>query len=266
MKHLLLLLFLLLLTSCFNQETRVKLKSDGTGTLLSTVYFSESVMQMLSALDEESESGDKMDFQASIVEEASHSGKQFAQNAGENLSFSSAKSLSDENGTGYQLTFTFQNIGELVVPLSAMDSTFNPETTTDVVRFSSPKSSKVKVILNDEKTNKSNSSVKEESETPKDTTSEADKETQREMMKSMFKGLRFTMLIEIEDKDFKTTATHVEKNIITVFDINYDAMVESPETFDILADSKSFLGDNIKSLNKIPGIKVEPQNSFTIKF
>jgi hypothetical protein len=86
-------------------------------------------------------------------------------------------------------------------------------------------------------------------------------------MKSMFKGMKIAMAIEVDGNLVETNATHVQGSRVTIMELDFGKLLEMPEKLmqfsqmqpETVEDAKAFMKD-------IPGFKVDMNTELTIKF
>ena len=85
-------------------------------------------------------------------------------------------------------------------------------------------------------------------------------------MKSMFKGMKIAMAVEVEGSVVETNATHMDGSRVTIMELDFGKLLEMPEKLvqfsqiqpDSVEDAKAFMKD-------IPGFKVDMNKKLTIK-
>ena len=92
-------------------------------------------------------------------------------------------------------------------------------------------------------------------------------QAQLEMMKMMFKGMRFAIRVECEGDIIETNATNVDGNIITLLDLNFDTIMDHGEKLKELEARKPEGIEEVKDLLKdIEGLKLELQREVVVQF
>lgn len=255
-----LLLLSLLMVSCIDQTQKITIKKDGSGTYSITTYMSGSLMALAqkSKGDDSTSSG----FNDEMIANLEKNAEQFIEKSGGAFVFEGATPLNDEKSgkSGYEALYSFKDISKVRIPyMGNFDSTFDTSAVESYMWFEK-NGKKLKVHLSTEEASK-----KAEKASKSKSDSEEQDESMKELMKTMLSGLHYSMIIEVEDR-FKTNASHVDDNTITIIDLNFKALAELDSNVDVLMS----LGDAnmalLRPLDAQEGVSIETKNSFDIKF
>ena len=91
-------------------------------------------------------------------------------------------------------------------------------------------------------------------------------------MAVVLKDMRFSLAMELPREVAETNSSFVEGRTLTLFDMDFGALAESPDGFEALSaldmDSgpPSFQAGSMAALQGVPGIRVEPEETVTVTF
>ena len=92
-------------------------------------------------------------------------------------------------------------------------------------------------------------------------------QAQVEMMKNMFRGMRFAIKIVCNGEITDTNATHVDGSTVTLLDIDFEKLMGNTETLKELNAKKPEGIEEAKEILKdIEGIKLEFEREVAIQF
>jgi len=277
-------LILLGLIGCIQVDTLIKVKPDGSGTVKETFMMSKETVQMMKGMTEQmmegmAEPGEetsakkpeqkKAEESFSLFDEAKL--KQEVGNMGEGVTYVSGKALSTEGFEGYEAVFAFTDINKLKLNQNPSDnvpsdSSQNGSEEEEHVtfRFTKGKPATLSLKLPEEEPEKKDEVAKSAEPSPEEQQEAA---MVLQQMKSMFKGMKIAMAIEVEGAVVETNATHVDGSRITIMELDFGKLLEMPEKLaqfselqpESVEDAKEFMKD-------IPGFKVDMNKELTIKF
>lgn len=277
MKNLFVVVFaaflLILLSGCIEVKTLVKLNNDGSGTVEETVYMNNEVVEIIkqfaASFSENPDSVTTEEFDLFDEEKL----KSDAGNFGEGVTYISGEKLVEENKQGYRALYKFENINKLTIdqnpskqiPLYTEEET---EAEGDLLSFKFKPGNPAELIINmpdkDEELSKDESDVEDDLNTDGDTLSV---EQKAEEAKKFLKDLSMSLSINVKGKIVETNATNVEESDITLFKIDFNELLENPETFNSFVEKDPQSFEEVKEIIKdIPGIKVELNNPVMVKF
>jgi hypothetical protein len=256
-----------LFTGCLEVNTTIHLNKDGSGTLEETVLMSSQVVHMLSsfAASFDSTAADSNKFslfkESELIADASKYGN--------GVTYISGKEIKEADKEGYSAVYSFKDINDLSInqnPNSKIDMggmAVEEDTTKDDLHFKfiPGSTSQLNIIspLNKDK------SVSNQEVTTNDSAS-TDMKGMDEFLKLM-KDMHMALKIDINGNITKTNASYVNGSEITLFDINFNGLLENPEKLKMFKQENPKNLDEIKEIMKdIPGIKVELNNEISVMF
>lgn len=283
-----LLLMLLSLVGCLQVDTLIKVKPDGSGTIEETFMMSKEMVQMMEGMMKQmmeamaegmEEAGEEPSAKQPEQKQAMESFdlfdeaklKQEAGDMGEGVTYVSGKKISTDTFEGYEAVYAFADINKLKlnqnpshnVPSDPSEN--GPEEKEEYVtfRFTKGKPATLTVKLPEEESHKKNEAAK-----PAEPYAEEQQQAAKlAQMKTMFKGMKIAMAIEVEGAVVETNATHVDGSRVTIMELDFGKLLEMPEKLvqfsqlepDSVQDAKEFMKD-------LPGFKVDMNKELTIKF
>jgi hypothetical protein len=276
-------LILLGLVGCIQVDTLIKVKPDGSGTVKETFMMSKETVQMMEGMMQEmmggtEEPGEEQSAEKPEQEQAKESFslfdeaklKQEVGNMGEGVSYVSGKAVSTEGFEGYEAVFAFTDINKLKlnqnpsdnVPSDSSQSGSEEEQEYVSFHFTKGKPATLSIKMPEEEPEKGDAKPAEQS-------AEDQQEAAMvlQQMKSMFKGMKIAMAVEVEGAVVETNATHVDGSRITIMELDFGKLLEMPEKLvqfselqpESVEDAKEFMKD-------LPGFKVDMNKELTIKF
>jgi hypothetical protein len=261
-----------LLTGCFQIETTVRVNPDGSGTIEERMLMSQMV---IAQMDEMAKSfggpGDKSEpFTLYDPKKL----KAQAAGMGQGVTFVSAEKVREKDYAGYRAIYSFTDINKIRLSRksSATDpdpSAGNSEASGDSqYRFTFTPGPSARLVITSTNPKKPVAPSKEET-----SKKEADKEKQaltpaqeQEAMK-MFKGLRFSMKVEVNGTVKESNAVHRDGNRITLFDFDLDRIgADAGKLMQLKQIDPASLEDAKKILKDFPGFKVDLNERLEIVF
>jgi len=255
----------LFFTGCLEVNTTIHLNKDGSGTLEETVLMSSQVVQMLSSFASsfDSTSADSNQFSLFNEENLISDTSKY----GSGIKYVSGKDLKLNGKEGYTAIYAFNDINKLKLdqnPNSKIDMQgveFNPDSTSDDDLYFSyvPGELTIKTPLNKNK-NVSNTEVSSTD------SSSSDLKGMDEFL-NLMKDMHITLKLDINGNITQTNASYRDSSEITLYDINFNGLLENPDKLKMFKKENPTNIEEIKEIMKdIPGIKVELNNEVRIKF
>ncbi len=266
-KFVLFLLTAVLFTGCLEVNTTIHLNKDGSGTLEESVLMSSQVVQMISAFAASFDSTGTDSSSFSLFKED----QLIADTAkyGSGVRYVSGQEVKKEGKEGYNVTYAFNNINDLKInqnPNSKIDMEgveFEEDTAHEFLHFDfhpgEPSELTIKLPdMNDQ-------DVSNEVTTQEDT-SASETEGMDELLKLM-KGMRIALNLDVNGNITQTNASYVNGSSITLFDINFNELLDNPEKLKMFKQQNPKNLEEIKKIvENLPGVKVELNNPVNIKF
>jgi hypothetical protein len=276
-KFLAILMFPLFLLGCFQTETVVHVKPDGSGIIEETLLLSRATLESMQSMGKElktiisdSDTKDKSGIEdplEGMMRDAQTKAGQY----GTGVRFLSAVRITTETMGGYKARYAFDDINFITISqkpdnkadISNKEKTPKPSK-DELIYFKMVKGpvSNLTVTLPDPKAEKEDRQEKEKEPAPKQADPQAD-----EMMKALFKEMRIKVSIVIEGTIIKTNATHLNKSELTLLEMNFGKLLEDPKAFDKISSAQPKTVEEMRELAKgIEGLKVELNNPVLVDF
>ncbi len=269
-----LIISVLLLSSCFDVETEITVKKDGSGIIMQKVLFSQMLVAQMSGLaasfgaEEEENSSLSMYDEEKLKSEAS--------SYGEGVEFLSGREITEGEKAGYEVKYSFDDIRTLRInsnPSAVLDMPQQEEGEPDLFsfEFSDKGKSSILTVIMAEPESEENVSEELAADYPSEQetdieNSEVDDQTMS-IMKQMFSGMKFSYRIKIDGKITDTDADNVDGQVITLIEMDFDKLLENPDSFNEL---ENLQGDNsdeaVKAMKDMEGVKVELKDRIKITY
>lgn len=258
-------LFLLLaFAGCFQSETLVRVRADGSGTIEQTFTMSKATIAQMRALSAEMGGGDdefelmdleKLEAQAALL--------------GEGVRFVSAEPIADSDGEGYRAVYAFTDVTALRIAPGGPDLenesagppgppiTFDFEPGTGTLSIHQPQPPELDSV----------EAAQQEQYVEETLADSAAVAALSEQAAVLFEGMRLRMLVEPEGEIAETSATFREDAAVVLFDLDMGALLKHPERLVALQMAGAQSPSEMKELlADIPGLQVEPQETVTVVF
>jgi hypothetical protein len=264
------------LSGCFQTETLIRLKPDGSGVIEEKLLISKEMLKSLqdlaAAFQEEGDkkkeetASKKEDPLQGMIRDAQKKESQY----GPGVKFVSAVPLNTETMGGYKAVYRFSDINTLKInqnpgkKVDKMGGGQGPAVPEENILFKLKKGpvSTLTVIMPKGKEEKKTPGPKKET---KETGPPDPKAL--EQMKQIFKDLGFRVALEVEGQIIKTNATHRDKSEITLVELHFGKLIDKPEKFEKLAAIQPKTMEEAKELLKgLEGLKIETANPVVVEF
>ena len=254
---------------CIAFETLVKVKPDGSGTVVQSMSMSAENMEMMKSMKGDGakvEVGDKpMTLEAKDVEQA----KAEAAKMGEGVTFVKAEPIDTKDAKGMRSVYAFKDVTKLKVsqkpsspggpPAAGGDAAVD-----DSMKFGFTKAASGNSVLTVSMPDLKGAADKKAAGAK---TPEAPPEAM-EMMKQMFKGLRISIAIEPEGKLVQTNSPFVEGSRVTLMEMNFDSLLADEaklKQFNAAMEGGS-IADAKRLMKGLPGVKINLDPEVKIEF
>lgn len=251
-KILLTVLFPLLLMGCISSGVTVKVNKDGSGEIVQTFKIKRDFVGFLSMSDEPTDPN-LIDLEALEIA---------AQAMGEGVSFLKVEPMPEDSPyAGYEAYFEFSDISKIRVSAEPSTSPESSSEDNDWISFDFDKGSISKLTMY--------LPVDEEDEVPADENNELEASADEglgDQLKEIYKDMHYWMTIEINGKITNTNASFVDGSTITIFDMNFEKIVENDELF------KKVTGDDPGSMKEYKdelataGVFIDDQSEIVVSF
>jgi len=252
---------------CIEISTLITVNNDGSGTVEETVMMSREIIDMLTEFQNSfaSDTVQSEPFKFYNEEELKKNTSQF----GEGVSYVSSREIKGENKEGYTAKYEFRNVNNLKinqnpnsrVKLESIET--EPEVKEEFITFNfiKDKPSELRIQMPLEK------KFEESEDTAVEDTVSMDTTGMTEQLTAIFKDLKFSLAVDVKGNITNTNAVYVDKNRITLFEINFAELISNAEKMREFGNAKPQNLEQVKEILKgIPGIKVEYNNQVFVKF
>jgi hypothetical protein len=257
--------------ACIQFETLVKVKGDGTGTIVQTMTMSAETMEMMKSMKSDgakAEAGKPMALDAKDLEQA----KAEAAKMGEGVTFVKAEPIDTKEAKGMRAIYAFKDVTKLKVSQKPSSPGGAPapggNDVDDSMKFGFAKAANGNAVLTVSMPDLKAAADKKAatSKTPAKAP-EAPPEAMA-MMKQMFKGLRIAIAVEPEGKIVQTNSPFVEGSRVTLMEMNFDALLKDEaklKQFSAAMDSGS-MADAKRLMKGLAGVKINLDPEVKIEF
>ncbi|BCU76358.1 hypothetical protein [Luteolibacter sp. LG18] len=258
------------LTSCFQSETVIHLKKDGSGTIVEETFLGEQMKAMMAQMSAigggEGDAKAKDPLADSFSEEKA---KAKAASLGEGVSLDKVEKVNANGKDGYRVTYKFTDINKVKFdPGDATDSMKPPGADEGEKKKSDPitfayAGGKLTIKMPKPEGKKDKPEAKEgEGE------DDAQDAQQEAMMKQMFADMKITVKLTADGGIEKTDATHASGDSITLMEMDFGKLMKDPTAFKKLQKANPETPEEIEqTLKGVDGIKMEskPEVTATLK-
>ena len=264
------------LFGCFQTDTVIRLKPDGSGVIEETFMLSNELMGSFQDLlkgfaDDEQNSKneaakEKQDPIQGMIKEARSRENQ----NGPDVKFVSAIPLKTETMGGYKAIYAFKDINTLKVNQNPAKKTEKSGVREEIpakeenilFRFIKGPVSTLTVTMPKDN---------EEKKTPVEKKEAADKSPTdpkaAEQMKLFFKDMGIRITLEIGGTIIRTNATYRKRSEITIVDLQFGKLIENMKNLEKIMAAQPKTVEEAKELAKgIEGLKIEMTNPLVVEF
>jgi len=258
MKKILLAIILpLLFMGCISSGVTVKVNKDGSGEIVQTFKIKKDFVGFLSMSDEPTDPN-LIDMESLNLA---------AKAMGEGVSLTKVEPMPESSSyAGYEAYFKFQDISKIKV--SASPST-SPEAISEDSKdwisfdFNKGKTSKLTMHLSEQDTEQTDQTVTSENDEKVKASTEEDLGDQ---LKEIYKDMHYWMKVEVAGNITDTNASFVDGSEITIFDMNFEKIVENDELFKkVTAENPGSMNEYKDELSKV-GVFIDDKKEITVSF
>jgi len=254
---------LVALSGCFSVSTTVNLNRDGSGTL--EEKFLMKPVDMFG--NSEKDSGSGYDEAKLKVDAADY---------GEGVEFVNGKELAENGMKGYLAVYKFGDINKLKLNQNfagkaITSDAFGPTTQSKMneyitFSFKPGKTSQLKIKY-PEDTEDEDYEDEEDYEWEDESEMDIEDEEMMTMMKEIYDGMHFSMVINFNGNIKKTDAAYQQGNSIILLDVDFSKLTDDPAMMKLLAESEDMTPEELQKMMKgMEGIKVETGDEITVEF
>jgi len=260
---------LLFLSGCFQIERVINVNKDGSGTIEETMLMSQDFINQMKQMATSFGGGE---IEENKDESAYHNVDDLKKDAlkmGEGVKYVSSKPMEKDGKLGYHVIYSFNDITKIKIDENPADNMMSSsgmgEDKEDMYfKFKKGKTAELTIIFPEEEVEDEYDEMEYEDE-PEDNAAVSDQDLQ--MMKAMYAGMKISVKVKVDGKIVDTNATHKDKNVVTLSEIDFDVIMENEKAFQALAGSKESTDEEMKkSMQKFPGFKADINEEVIIKF
>lgn len=272
-----------LFSGCIQDNVLVSIKPDGSGTIEETVLVSNSFIEMMQDmgkdLKEEGKEGTAAEKKKApdVVGEMMEKAQKSENDFGEGVKFVSAKRSKTDTASGYTAIYSFRDINKVTLNQNPGKKTPGDESKkdknggdkgaskNDTIKFALIKGSpaKLTVQMPPPKAKKDEKDAAPEKDKPQTT----DDPKAIEMMKTIFKDMRVSIVLNIDGDIVSTNATHRSGRKITLIDMDFGKLIGDIELLKkINKEQPETLEEMKKMVKGIEGLKLEFNSPVTVEF
>lgn len=269
---------LLLFTSCIRVETIIKVNKDGSGTITETVMMSKMFTSMMRSFSEGfGDEEEKEEFSLFDKIKLTEAADEF----GEGVEFVSGKEVDDKEWEGYKAVYSFDDVSKIRISADQEDKvdtgmSASPDEDENVEEeefyyFSFKKGKTPQLVINrSDFENEETKDSEMEEEAMEGENGDLDgggMDMMTSEMAGMFKGMRFSMKLEVNGKVRKTNATYRDKSTITLLDMDFAEMMKNEDAFSKLTSKKPESTAELQAFaEKFDGFMIELEQPVTVDF
>ncbi len=258
MKKILLAIVLpLFFMGCISSGVTVKVNKDGSGEIIQTFKIKKDFVGFLSMTDEPTD--------PNLIDMESLNSA--AKAMGEGVSLTKVEPMPEDSPyAGYEAYFNFKDISKIKVSAS-------PSTSPEAV--SEDSSDWISFDFNKGKTSKltmhllGNAPDQTDQQTSSESDSEVEASTEEglgDQLKGIYKDMHYWMKVEVNGTITNTNASFVDGSLITIFDMNFEKIVENDELFKkVTADNPGSMKDYKDELSAV-GVFIDDKEEIDISF
>jgi hypothetical protein len=250
----------LLLTGCFQNETTLELRKDGSGTLTEETSFGPQALEMLAQFAQMG-GGKGADPLADITSEAK--ARERAAGLGEGVVFEKAEVIEKDGWKGGRITYRFADINKLRLSPGNLLKDSVPK----MPGAPAPKAVEIAPLAFKYEGDKLSVLIPEPGK-PADPPAHGGPDygaEQEEMMKQMMAGMKVAFRLVIEPGIAETNASFVDGNAITLSEMEFGKIAQQPGALNKIAQlGRTDPAQAVQAMSKFDGVKVEPKRELTV--
>jgi hypothetical protein len=257
---------------CIGFETVVKVKADGSGTVVQTMTMSAETMEMMKSMKGDGAKvevgGKPMALDAKDIEQA----KAEAAKMGEGVTFVKAEPIDTKEAKGMRAIYAFKDVTKLRVSQKPSSPGGAPapggNDADDTMRFGFSKAANGNAVLTIAMPDLKAAADKKAADTKTPAKAPEAPPEAMAMMKQMFKGLRIAIAIEPEGKVVQTNSPFVEGSRVTLMEMNFDSLLGDEarlKQFNVAMEGGS-IADAKRLMKGLAGVKINLDPEVKIEF
>jgi hypothetical protein len=260
----------LALSSCFQHESTVHLKKDGSGTLVEETRMGGQMLEMMSqfAGGLGGEDAKPQDPLKDLLSE--DKAKKRATELGEGVTLEKIEPVTVGTSKGARATYRFADINKLRI--STEDSMKGVAAPGGLPEEEKPRAESKPIVFNYKDgvltivTNNDKNAEKPDAEKKAEAAQNLEDPQAMAMMKQMFADMKMSVKLVVDGGIEETNATHREGDTITLMEMDMNKLMEKPENFKKLGEvDQNDPAAAMEALKGIDGVKVEVKPEVTVK-
>ncbi len=268
-----------LLPACIKDETVIKLKPDGSGTIEKTTTMSKEMFKQLEEMTKGMGGGEGKEGEPKAKAPFSEDeAKEDAAKMGEGVTFVSWEKVETETGVGQKAVYAFTDISKVTLNQDPKNPQGDAagggeEKKKEPIRFKfeAGDTSKLTVVFPPQaaKTEGEGEAGTEggtEATPPEGEQKEPDPQ-ELEQAKMFFKDMKISIIVEAGTEVVETNCEYVEGARVTLLEMDFGALMDNMDKFKEMAQAKPKSMEETKELLKgVKGFKITPESEITIEF
>jgi hypothetical protein len=260
-------ILLLVFTGCIEVKTLITVNKDGSGTIEETMVMSEQVVEMMKGFSAAftSDSTQQQDF--NIFDE--NNLKERAGSLGKGVTYVSGEKIEEGNKKGFRALYAFKNLDDISlkkIPQNDIPLNITEAAGSDLI-FKFKKGSPSEIFISFPEMEDSASSSEEWTDSTGSLILILGDSTFTEEALDLMKDLSISLIMRTNGSIAESNAAYVEGPEVTLFQLDFNKLLDSKEDLQELFKLKSRNMEEIKDLVKnIPGIKIETSKEIFIKY
>ena len=256
----------MLLAGCLQVETTIKVKKDGSGTIIENVLLSRTFVNMMKefaqAFQDSTSTEEFSFFKENEI-------KADAKDYGEEVKYVSHELISNDNWEGFEVVYSFNDITKIKIqpdPGSKveMGDEEGEATADEEYYFFKFNKGDISELIIDRPDINFASDSQEDSQS--DTSEQNDEEMGEEFLK-MMEGMKINIALQVDGQITSTNASYVEDSKITLMQMDFGEMMKNKESFKEFKNKEPKNIEEMKEfLEKFPGMKIEVEKPISVKF
>jgi hypothetical protein len=256
---------------CLSSTSVIHVRGDGTGTVTNTILLKDSTLQLLNSLQASNAAEDKKETAKGPKEFFSEEKmREMAPRLGDGVTFQSMQPLKQEGWEGAKVTYAFTDISKVRFNMRSQGAAdmggSKPELLTFRFARAAAGPANLTIVMPEEALKKAMSG-----EAAKKPASDQDAlgKAMLEQFKSMFEGMKASVVVEVAGPIVKTDADHVNGSTVTLLAIDFNELMKTSgnlETFAGLADGSVSMADARAKLKDVKGLVLTLQPEVNVAF
>jgi hypothetical protein len=261
----------LVIAGCVDVETKIRVNKDGSGTIEETMLMSSEMVEMMKQFMSgfATDSTSSQEFNLYNEEDLKNKTSDY----GEGVVFLSGKELKQDGRQGYTAIYSFADLNKLKfdqnpdskMPEGIEEPDQEPKQ-KEYITFKFDRNNGSEITINMPPASNENGKADSNMDTEN---IDADSMNTADLtkLKALLKDFNISLVVETDGEIKETNASYAGKSSVTLFDLNFNLLLDDPEKLKAL--KKINPGDMIEVkdiLKDVPGIKIETNNPVKIKF